>query len=259
MTTFDSPTDPMSPSAQKTSGLAIASLVCSLICCIPPIPLVASLLGILAMISIGSDPAKRGKGMAITGIVLGVLFTIGQAAIYPGVYGYVKETMALVTLGPSDVLVAGSAGDTAGFKAGFHGDGATAPDAEVIAFIAVLEDRYGEFVACRYDDEAGRASQPAFGTPVMPFPYVIEFTQADVKAEAEIVFSDPARGGFVNKIGSITIFDEDLGDVTFPAAGVSEVIEEVGEAMEEAGEAIEAIEETDVPEPGEGDGSADEP
>jgi hypothetical protein len=189
---------------QKTSGLAIASLVCSLICCVPVTTIPGILMGIAAMISIG-------------GIVLGALFTIGQALIYPPAIGYIRETMQMVYTGPSAALASGFGGDTAAFRDQFYGAGAAATDAEAQAFLEELRDRYGEYMSCNLDETA-QPSQPRFGTPMVPFPYVIEFADGQVQAEAEIVFSDPVRGGFINKLGYITVFDTDLGDLTYPAS-----------------------------------------
>ncbi|MHC4080308.1 MAG: DUF4190 domain-containing protein [Planctomycetota bacterium] len=232
MSHLDSPPfDATATEPQKTSGLAVASLVCSLICCIPLTTIPGILLGIGAMISIGGDPAKKGKGMAITGIVLGVIFTVMQAVIYPPAIGYVKATMGLVWGGPRDALAMGFAGDTAGFKDQFHGAGASAGDVEAQAFIDELRRRYGEYSACYFDEAKGQPSQPGFGATSVPFPYVIEFANAQVESETEIVFSDPQVGGIVNKLGYVTIFDAELGDLTYPAP-VEEMIEEAAEAID---------------------------
>ena len=72
MTQFESPFDAGDPGEQKISGLAIGSLVCSLICCVPVTTIPGILLGIWAMVSIGNNPARKGKGLAVAGIMLGV-------------------------------------------------------------------------------------------------------------------------------------------------------------------------------------------
>jgi hypothetical protein len=58
----------------RTSGLAIASLVCGLIMCLPPTALAGVILGIVALTQI-ADPARRltGRGLAIAGIVTGAI------------------------------------------------------------------------------------------------------------------------------------------------------------------------------------------
>jgi len=61
------------PAKGKLSGLAIASLVLSLIMCVPICPFIGAILGIVAVLKIGKNPSLRGKGMAIAGIVLGIV------------------------------------------------------------------------------------------------------------------------------------------------------------------------------------------
>jgi hypothetical protein len=61
------------PPTTKTSGAAVASLVCGLIMCVPFVTgLVAIITGIVG-ISTTSNPAVKGRGMAIAGLVLGLL------------------------------------------------------------------------------------------------------------------------------------------------------------------------------------------
>ncbi|MEE9130631.1 MAG: DUF4190 domain-containing protein [Phycisphaerales bacterium] len=213
MTGFDTTFDPQPAAAKKTSGLAITSLIFSLICCIPTTVL-GVLFGIGALVSISGNPAKKGKGIAVAGIVLGLLFSAGQAVIYPRVGSYIKEVFILVQDGPKDALTAGFAGDYDAFRAAFRGDGASASDEEVQEFIDQLQQRYGAFVGSHMDEQG---SQPAFGQPVVVFPYVIEFQNETLSGEVEIYFSDPQRGGFVNKFGYITIFDPAAGDLEFPS------------------------------------------
>ncbi|GGP51962.1 DUF4190 domain-containing protein [Streptomyces melanogenes] len=56
----------------RTSGLAIASLVTGIVCCVPPLGLV---LGAIALGRIRKH-GQRGKGMAITGVVLSAISTV---------------------------------------------------------------------------------------------------------------------------------------------------------------------------------------
>lgn len=72
--------EPAPNTAPKTSGLAIAALVLSLLFCIPLAPLIGLVLGIVALMQIDkSKGALTGKGMAIGAIVVS-LFT-GVVAI----------------------------------------------------------------------------------------------------------------------------------------------------------------------------------
>jgi hypothetical protein len=73
------------PQAQQTNGLAIASLVIGIIgilsCVVPPIGLVALILGVL-----GLNKAKQlngsGKGLAIGGIVTGIVGMVAGTALF---------------------------------------------------------------------------------------------------------------------------------------------------------------------------------
>jgi len=85
------------PAAPKTDGMAIASMVCSLAglvaCCIPSV--VGLILGLVSLSRIKkSQGALGGRGMAITGVVVGAVLTAGML-IYAAV-----------------VLIAGASGST---------------------------------------------------------------------------------------------------------------------------------------------------
>lgn len=71
------PQQPYQP--QKTNGLAVAGFVCSLIPCVSLIGLILSAVGLN---QISKDPSQGGKGLAIAGLVLGILGTIGWAFYY---------------------------------------------------------------------------------------------------------------------------------------------------------------------------------
>lgn len=199
----------------RTSGLAVGSLVCSLIFCCPITTLLAPFLGLAAIVSIGNNPMRRGKGLALAGILLGIIFTAIWAVALVWIGGYAKEAFAMVEGGPREALTAGFNGDIAGFKAQFHGDGATAPDDQARAFLDELRKRYGGFVSSQMS-ESGRTN-PQPGNPVVPFPYILTFDNGNVDATVEIVFADQQTGGFINKLGSIVVHDPQRGDLTYPS------------------------------------------
>jgi hypothetical protein len=70
----------------RTSGLAIASLVCGI--CAFFIPFLGIILGILGIVfgfvaigQIGREPYLRGKGMAIAGLVCGIVVIAAHAIL----------------------------------------------------------------------------------------------------------------------------------------------------------------------------------
>ena len=217
------------PEAQKTSGLAIASLVCSFILCCPITTIVGPLLGIAALVKIGGNPALKGRGIALAGILMGVVFTAAQAL---GVYATYVNIVVPMVVGPRDALATGFGGDVTGFKSHFYGSGATASDAEAAAFIEQLRERYGEFVT----SDLEQRDQPQ-GGPIMEFDYRLTFDSETVNAEAQVVYADEQTGAWPKKLGYIIVFDPDLGDLTYPPSeGESDEAEGNGNNDPETGD-----------------------
>ena len=70
------------PSASKTNGLAVASLVCGIVGCFTVTAIVAIVLGFIARNQIGqSGGTQQGSGMALAGIILGFVW-IGISVVY---------------------------------------------------------------------------------------------------------------------------------------------------------------------------------
>jgi len=219
MSQFQSPFDEQTTEPRKTSGLAIASLVCSVLFCTAIIGLI---LGLIAIPAIGSNPARKGKGLATAGIIISLVFLIAQfflvtKVVVPG-YTFIKEYIAFVMAGPDEALSSGMGGDFAGFRGWFVGPGATASDEEAQVFLDELNSRYGAFVSASFDDQSGQAPTGRPGQPRMPFPYILTFESGTVTAEAEIVFVDETTGKMLKKFGYITIFDAEQGDLMYPPA-----------------------------------------
>lgn len=198
--------------APRTSVLAIASLVCSLLFCCPLATIPGMVLGVAALASIRADPLQRGRGLAITGIVLGVIFTVGQAVIYPKGVRLGMQCYELFNNGPQEALNAGFAGDLPAFRGRFHGAAATATDQEAQEFISQLRSRYGEFLSCRPNEQV----EPAFVKSKVTAAYLLEFETATVQADIDLVLADPDTSQFVFKLGRITVIDHERGDLTYP-------------------------------------------
>ncbi len=106
------PRDPFGGSAPvldvqpRVSGLAVASFVTSLLCCIPGLGAVAAVLGIGSLVSISRSQGRLGgRGLAFTAIVLGVLGTVLWLGLLIGasqMVGYFRPyhaTMAAIEAG----------------------------------------------------------------------------------------------------------------------------------------------------------------
>lgn len=75
---MSSPPWPPAAGPQKTSGLAVATLIFGIIGAVP----IALILGVIALVRIASK-GQRGRGLAVSGLVLSLLWTGGiAAAIY---------------------------------------------------------------------------------------------------------------------------------------------------------------------------------
>jgi hypothetical protein len=69
------------PASTRTSGAAIASLICGLLVCVPIVTgLLAFILGLVG-ISSTKNPLVRGRGMAVAGLILGSLSIIVWCSI----------------------------------------------------------------------------------------------------------------------------------------------------------------------------------
>src|SRR5688572_29756328 len=82
------------PAPRKTNGAAVASLVCGLVACVPFLTgLAAIVLGILG-IKKAKDPQVGGKGLAIAGLILGILSLGGWTLFGGGIWALIKGTEA---------------------------------------------------------------------------------------------------------------------------------------------------------------------
>ncbi|UCD75091.1 MAG: DUF4190 domain-containing protein [Phycisphaerales bacterium] len=203
----------------KTSGLAITSLVFSVIFFCPLTTLLGPILGLVALATMGGERPRKGKGLAVAAIVLGLVFTGAQYGAYvlwvkPAI-AFLAEYVKFAMTGPDEALATGMAGDIAGFKLHFQGPGATASDDEAQAFLDELRARYGEFTSASMNEQSGQ--QPTPGQTVLPMPYVLVFELATLDAEAELIFLDEAGQKPVKKLGYIIVFDSSLGDLTYPS------------------------------------------
>jgi hypothetical protein len=92
---------------QSWSGLAIAAFVCSLTCCLG-IP--AVILGIIALAKTGAGKAK-GRWMAVTGIVLGVIGTLVMVGLIAAVFFVAKSQVAPADAKPGQCVTVTTDGD----------------------------------------------------------------------------------------------------------------------------------------------------
>jgi len=211
------------PEPVRTSRMAVASLICSLVICCPLATLIGPFLGLAAVVSITANPeTRKGKGLAIAGIIIGLLVTaIWGIVAYWGITISLEMQRALRERPPQSMQQAFD-GDSAQFRDHFTSQGANATDQEIQAFVDELRSRYGEFVSMTYDEEAFRQNPPSMDemmSPVHHHPFEIEFENATLSAEVGVTMQGPQTDqpiwGDV-RIEEIVIRDPEQGDVTFP-------------------------------------------
>jgi hypothetical protein len=180
----------------------------------PPASLVAPFLGLRALVEIKSHPERRGRGLAVAGIAIGLATTLGWVCF--GGWWHLRARVPMIE-GPRTALVSGQAGDLAGFRAGFAAEGEAASDDEAAAFLQTLTARYGRLLGSEQDRGADAAAVPASSAPGRRrIHYLLEFESGRVAAETEFVLREAGRGGFVFRFAWIAIRDDRLGDLVYP-------------------------------------------
>ena len=132
---------------ERTSIAAVLSLISSLICCLPAVPLLGIVLGALALIGIGrSNGRVGGRGLAVAGIVLGILFTVAQIGIGIGVKFGFDEWIKMH--GPVARVFADLDSDQFdSARTALGGDLASVGDADMAAFRDAYTAEVGSFVS----------------------------------------------------------------------------------------------------------------
>ena len=216
----------------QTGKLAIASLVCGLLFCCPITTLLAPLLGIAHFISAAGKPWIRGAGLAIGGILLGLVMTGGWAFLGWASYQFMQQAMRL----PDEALAALSADDVSEFRSKWVGlEEGSAGDAQIAAFRQDLESRYGTFESIRFDEQTQEPQAGAEQAFVLPF--IATFSgvgdeRADVKVHVMFM---PTGQGFEILIMQIEVIDEQQGNIVFPGPEGTPEIEPVAESAESGG------------------------
>ncbi|MCA9289675.1 MAG: DUF4190 domain-containing protein [Phycisphaerales bacterium] len=171
MTHFDPTYAPEEMNAtSRTSVLAVLSFICGLICCVPVTSIPAVIMGVLALGLSAGKPHVRGKGLAIAGIVLGLIGVLLQAGVWFGIVTPLNR-LSLAVLQP------GLSGDVIGVRANFTtAADASMTDDEITAFFSGIVAQIGAPTSSSFSISAyGQAPnlQPPPGTTVVPLPYTL--------------------------------------------------------------------------------------
>ena len=139
--------DPALVGPSRTSLLAIASLICSLVCFIPGLSVLGVALGLLALVLIPSAGGRvGGKGLAIAGVVLGLLFTFAWVGLVYGGVQMAKMVSGAMGTPVREGFAALEKGDYDGARAVLHPDvRAEVSDAELAVFVERYHQAVGTF------------------------------------------------------------------------------------------------------------------
>lgn len=133
---------------QRMSVLAVLSLICAVVCCVPGLGILAFVFGALALAGISKSQGRvTGKPLAGIGMALGLIATVIWMAIAIGVaQGWRTYTTQMVG-GTSQMMQTLSDGDIAGARLHLL-EPATAEltDEDIAAFAAIVRREFGGFV-----------------------------------------------------------------------------------------------------------------
>jgi hypothetical protein len=138
---------------QRTSVMAIIALVLGILGCIPGLGLLAIILGIIALVRIGGSNGRLGgRGLAIAGIILGLLLSVVWIGIV-SVFNKGSKMLSEMMAGPTTTFfTAAEAGDYAGARKAFTAQAAA----------QITDDDIKRFVA-EYSKDAGKYKQVPMG------------------------------------------------------------------------------------------------
>lgn len=151
---------------QRMSILAVLSLICAVVCCIPGLGILAFVFGALALAGISKSQGRvTGKPLAGIGMALGLIATVIWMAIAIGVAQGYKWYTTQVVGGTSQMMETVSDADIAGLRLHLLEPATTElTDEDIAAFAAVVRRDFGDFVGAPTGwSEMGEGFKAAYG------------------------------------------------------------------------------------------------
>ncbi len=196
--------------ARRTSLWAVASLVCAILFICPIAPLLAIVLGVVAVFDV-RRPHRSGARLVIAALVLSVL-SLGGWALLAGWWN--TNARRPMLFGPADAIVAGQHGDTAAFLEAFLPVANATDQSDAIEFISTVTSRYGLLTASS-QRESDREISTLRRAVIL---YEFQFENGPVDVEAEFVLSREDGSGLVLKFAWVVIRDPAAGDIRYPGS-----------------------------------------
>ena len=197
---------------KQRSGLATASLICSLIFCCPVITFIGVILGIVALLKLrGSEIA--GRGLAWAGIFIGALTTLFSILVITFVLKAAMNIMEQTPKIVTQAIEAGIAGEIELFREEFVSGAVAASDEEIATFVQTLTSRYGTFDEAVIDIAAAQSGSSLSGDEL---PLQLVFETKTVSATVVILIMPKGDPLFEVQIQCLRITDVQNGDIAFP-------------------------------------------
>jgi hypothetical protein len=193
---------------------AVMSLLCGIVVLCPVASLVAPILGVVGLLQIRRRADRRGRGLAVAGIVLGLAATGGWAAGAGWWHTHVRRP---ILSGPAEALRAGQEGDVGAFMAAFTPQVPATPRAEAMAFLDEVSGRYGRLLgwAQAPADDGANAAAPV-DTRGLRLSYLYQFEAGPVATEAEFVVRGAQGRRLVLRFAWLALHDPERGDLVYP-------------------------------------------
>ncbi len=199
----------------QKSGMAVASLICSLIICCPLTTVVGPVLGLIALFRFKKHEYLTGKGYAISGIIIGVIATIFWIVASVIVGGLATEFLEETKQVSTESIRSAYDGDYEKFRSYLTKDASHATDAEIEDFVGILQERHGKFDNAFLNLEA-QYQKPSASDSVDPIPIRFIFATSDAEGFIWFAFSGNDNNWFEMRINKIEIFGNDKDDIVFP-------------------------------------------
>ena len=142
---IDEPEEQLVEAAPRVSIMALLSIVLSAICCIPGLGLLGSIFGGASLVAIRRSGGRlKGRGMAITGLVLGLVITI----VWLGGWVVFSRSVGFALNSASTTMSAIEAGDWNTARAHIAlADGSSVTDEQLASFRTRYQAAAGSFTS----------------------------------------------------------------------------------------------------------------